>query len=274
MQTLFVQFQMKSPVAFGLNGPVFPLVFDSLLTWLKAVEKWGPGVNDRLPETFEEIEIPVEEAGERLRYYQASAWEPYPAEKIKIGCHFWVKSTNWLNDLQCKLSRKEVSSLMRYEGITYLWAPYINFYVNGSRKDIEKLLFDNQDYISLGAHKTMGWGRVKKICVIDIGNDQSFFPLWDINGRPARPMPVDDPSVPPEKIVGCPVALMPYRPPYWLRKNMVPCVLPPLDRWWKSASAGMTDYCLEKLEDELWQKEQLLLSAEQKLADVLCQAKA
>jgi hypothetical protein len=234
--------------------------------WLKAVERWGLAASDRPPEEFEEIEIPVEEAGERLRYYQASAWEPYPAEKLKVGYRFWVKSANWLDDVKIGFSEKEAGSLMRFEGIMYLFAPYVNFYVNGNIKDIEKLLRKNQDFISLGAHRTVGWGKVKKVRVQELEKSFSFLPLWDVNGYPARPLPVDDPSVPPEKTTKCPIVIMPYRPPYWLRRVMVPCVLPPLDRWWKGPGTGMTDYCLEKLEDELWQKEQMLSFTEQELA--------
>jgi hypothetical protein len=89
-------------------------------------------------------------------------------------------------------------------------------------------------------------GRVNNIRISNPLPDD--YSVWDQYGRAARPIPVAE--IPPEKARGG-IVLMPYKPPYWTGEK-IPCLVPPLERWWPGISEGS----IAELENKLKKSEQ------------------
>lgn len=230
-ENLAIRFDMAAPIALGHRKPLFPLHFDALLMWLKAVSEGGISVLDELPEDYPPIELPLEKSGARLQYYNASAWW---LVSPRWGTECWIKSGNLFTWLGIKLKEDKMLEIQNY-----ILTPAVYFFARGNRADVERLL--NRQGLALGARTGVGWGRVRKISLSVIPDDLS---VWDKSGNPARVIPVDDPETPPEAVERSGVVMARYKPPYW-HGPQVPCLVPPLGRWWP----GVNSSDLSKLEE-------------------------
>lgn len=221
MENFELCFHMASPIAFGYRKPFTPLMFDGLLTWLM---KGNAPREDNLPD----VPLPLEQSGKEYPYYHASAWE---LENPKFGMSFFVKRRpdDWAKR---KLDTPSKKLKQMLELIPYIATPKVTFWGRGSINDVRKIIDSAKGSIYLGSKRVAGWGKVKKIeGPIPLPDDYS---VWDKHGRPARPIPVAE--VPPGKVRGG-IVLMPYKPPYWTGEK-IPCLVPPLERWWPGISEG------------------------------------
>lgn len=230
MENFEIHFYMASPIAFGYRKPFAPLMLDGLLTWML---KGNAIREDELPD----VPLPLEQSGDKYPYYHASAWE---LVNPKFGTFCFVKSKpdDW--------AKRFFKTKPMLEIINYIATPEVIFRARGSRSDVHKILASTGGSISLGSKRVAGWGRVSNIRISDPLPDD--YSVWDQYGRAVRPIPVTE--IPPEKVKGG-IVLMPYKPPYWTGEK-IPCLVPPLERWWP----GISEESIAELENKLKRLEQ------------------
>jgi len=205
MEPLEVIIHLKTPIALG-----FPWVFfDSLLAHLKIMEELGERYYS-LPTKIAtvEVDIPVKkwrdvyvtsvsifepsDVGLQVFQYFKRGDFPFPGGKISRGSGFFKDF---------------------YLRVAYVPAQRVRFYCTCEKNEVERLL---NKLPAIGKDRNIGFGFVKKVEVNEVENE------WGLvkDGLAMRPIPVtylrsyED------------ATYMPYKPPYWDKKNIALCAVP------------------------------------------------
>lgn len=227
MENFEIRFKMATPIAFGYRKPFAPLMLDGLLTWMLK----GDSKEENLPD----VQLPLEQSGEKHPYYHASAWELVDPE-FGTYCFVKTKPDDW--------AKRFLKTERMLEVINYIATPEVVFQARGSRRDVHKIIARTGGVVSLGSKRIAGWGRVNSIQISNPLPDD--YSVWDQYGKPARPIPVAEIS----REVHGGVVLMPYKPPYWAGEK-VPCLVPSLERWWP----GISEKSIMEIENQLAKSE-------------------
>jgi len=167
-----------------------------------------------IPESKEDvfyIPLPIKQSGNTEKFYHASVG--FFDDKVE-GLARWRKQVSIETNKKIFVGR---GIYRRYDTpIPYIYADKIYFYVNGDKREVQRLL-DNY-ILSIGKKRTQGYGNIRKWTVESINEDMSII---DKDGNPMRPIPVSsDVKVNTRNAV---TILIAYRPPYWHYKNMTQC---------------------------------------------------
>ncbi|MGI9951980.1 hypothetical protein V3F56_06405 [Moorellaceae bacterium AZ2] len=226
-----VVIELATPLAYQSRRPLYPLCFDALLMWLIAARTGQ--VDPPAPGELGQIELPLAVAGEKHRFYRASAiWVDRPA---RMGIFRWNRGMTWTDAayLYTAPTRSGVNPFARdpsagagtfrqwRQSLLLVATPRVRFWFDGNRRAVEDLL---SDLTHIGVRRVAGFGKVADIAMRESRAD---YTIVGPDGFAARPVPVDEA---PQGMKGV-LAYTSYAPPYWDPSNRAMCYCPPLERW-------------------------------------------
>ena len=187
-----------NPIVFPVKVKPYPLMFDSILVRLVAGVMGGMITIVILTCTRgENDEVPLAACGIKQKFYMASAIEiPKEAAPMHTSVNI-IKRVNWVEENGFEsLASWNVRTISTGTGINRnyrevapaILTPLVNFYCVGDKEKIEDLL---SDLTCIGSKVSIGMGRIVKTSLSVISKDLS---LIDVNGYPARPIPVSEHS--------------------------------------------------------------------------------
>ena len=205
MEPLEVVIHLKTPVALG-----FPWIFlDSLLAHLKIMDELGERYYT-LPTKIASVEVdipvkrwrdvyvasvsifePVSVGLQVFQFFKRGDF-PFPGGKVNRGSGFF-------KDFYLK--------------VAYLPVQRVRFYCTCEKNEVEKLL---SKLPAVGKDRNIGFGFIKRVEVNETENE------WGLvkDDLAMRPIPV-------AYLKGYEDAVyMPYKPPYWSKKNIALCAVP------------------------------------------------
>lgn len=217
MNSYKITFYMATPIVVNFAQP---LHFDGLLGWAKSALD---GKKEKLPQFFEELDLPLEMAGTHKRFYKASAWE---IPEAFAGQDYWARTPAWPDNNFIRVGGYNLigqGPFRAFQGkLQLICAPKVIFYFTGDIDKVKTILRPFRKRFALGAYTRVGYGRTINYRI----EPSPDYSIWDANGQPARFIPVDEAEkIPP----GAVYDIAPYRPPYWY--GGVKCLIPPPSRW-------------------------------------------
>lgn len=226
-----VVIELASPLAYQSRRALHPLCFDALLMRLLAARQGY--VDPPAPEDFGRLELPLAAAGNKYRFYRASAiWVDRPA---RVGVFRWNRGMTWTDTayLYTAPGRGGANPFARdpsagtgafrqwRQSLLVVATPRVRFWFDGDRQAVEDLL---SDLTHIGVRRVSGFGRVADVAVRESRAD---YTLVGPDGFAARPVPVDE-APPGTRGV---VSYTSYAPPYWDPGKRAMCFCPPPERW-------------------------------------------
>lgn len=204
-----VVFRMVTPVAL-----TYPWVhFDAILAhlWLrKNYEGYRSLPSKRVVDL--DMDLPLKKTGD-IYHASVSFFDVSDAYTTKIYKRFCEKHLNLKRIRQKKIDRSRGHFKDFAISLTYIPARTVTFYAYGEIEEVEGLL---RGLAGIGKKVAIGFGFYRDSSVEPIDEDYSVVK----DGKAARPIPVDMVEEAED------VAMLAYRPPYWDRRRMKPCVPP------------------------------------------------
>lgn len=211
-QPLKVTFKMASPIMLAhpfihLDGLILHLLYRDLL---------GDDyycLSSKNPIDFSQyVEAPIKQT-EDVYHTSVSFFDTDAKFATTIYKRFCTEYLELLNTKKRKIARGSGFFRDYMMRMIYIPAKSVHFFVNGNRKEIERLL---KSVVYLGKKTAYGFGRVKSIHIERTERDYSMIK----DGKAMRPIPM-------RMLADAEVkALLAYKPPYWDKRNVELCAFP------------------------------------------------
>lgn len=201
----------------GLTSPYVStdyIFFDALISsavWQHCMGDSAFNIPENKTDIFH-IPLPLKRIGTKELFYAASIG--FPKQAVE-GTARWRKHTDIESKKKIRIGSGEFK---RYDmPMPYTSADQIDFYANGNKEEIERLL----QYIpGIGKKRTQGYGNVRSWQVEQSTHDYSVVK----DGVPMRPIPVSEAT---PFGLKCDVEMLfAYFPPYWHHKNLTHVFMP------------------------------------------------
>jgi|GEM_PF-2461965 len=219
---LEITIKMESPVAF-----MDFLHLDSILAYLVVLKRLKLDTQNvplqNKKEIFD-IPLPIEEIGEKYKYYKASIGIMQSILKKQV----WKKRIDDIGIEYIDFSNKKAqfdigtgwSKNYQMPLIYNAILDNIVFYCVGNKEEITYLL---KDLKFLGSKNSIGFGWINNIILKEIVEDNS---CW-CGGFPMRIIPLEEAKI--QQDVVCCIQNSRYKPPYYLKIDKIPCYVPKFD---------------------------------------------
>jgi len=170
------------------------------------------------PLPFDEDHKTVDFIEKKNGVFSGSIWYIDRTQKVFLDFHQITKKPEYeklYEKIKAKMSTNSSfkQALIQEE---IMLTKKIHFYIRGSKKHIEALLYN--EVKSIGSKQKLGFGAVKDIKVEEIEEDRGF---CISSTTPSKPLPVDVFDIKSKK-----VAFFRRSAPYWKKEGLEPCYMP------------------------------------------------